>query len=1533
MLLVVVAAVGQAPINVSNLAQGKTAIATSGDATMAIDGNTSTRWEPNYSDEQTWQVDLGEDKTVKQIVILWEAAYSKGFTITGHAASGAVFTDDGYLNNGDEIYTVTNQALSDFPYTQVIKLNEAKSLRYIKFKSTARGTGYGNSFYEFYVLDTDADPYLYSCQLTASSYILKPGGMSNIIVDNKRDQFGGVINSETGLVLSVIEGKGTIENGVYKAPESAAGKVQIHAAMQNGGVADTYVYVLDGDKLTLDNEHGLWVGEGSNFYNSTEWKLVNDNSTDGGNHDNACFIYDLKGTYYIKTLKERYQDNATPVDYTISYSTDGETFTTLRNVTDYHSQNEEVITTVDGDVQARYIKFSCTKGAGAYGVIIKDFEIYGTNVSEVSNDYSGPALSSVSGTNIATTTADIPLNATDGSGKYLYYKIEQTTPSGGDTKTLHYTTMTSGSYTYHLTGLTPNTSYSFSITAYDVFGNECAAQTVSFTTTQLQIKSFTVTPSVISIPKGGDSSETPLSFKVIAEDDTDITDRTDITATEILNSGDLVHVVSYSTTENYFTAITGVNEGHGDYRFTATFGSSTVTADVEIFVYETDLKIWYKLNEGDDYSGEHSGEIGKLDELVNKSITDDKKTGTYQNVYSLKVVGNINDADIKTLRHMAGGTDNATSDASLGNLHVLDLAGVKFAAAPSYAADLPDDATAEQIANQQTARSNNCFVTAVDSVYTTNLVPEGTQPAAQPFFITTGGYSAWYSETETIYNNVAAPNEKVDVNGTNQQNYNLRGFEILPSHIFDHCINLTEVTLPNDIKQLGTRCFNECKNLTKIDNYGNVIDFGSYVFAGCTSLKTFDLTRAKQKNNSEPYLSIIGVGTFMYCENLESVTMPNDIIYISGNVFAFCPKFNLNNGALPTELQRIGQYAFYTKRDKALTKVVLGEKLKSIDGFAFDAQYGSYNEVNVDFTNANNLVFIGYRAFADNHNMTFTLQDGDQLPNSIQQIDTYGFVNTAIKKVKLPVNEYYKTVNEASFGYNGQLETVEIPQNVTHIMNSAFINGEKARFTLYNKSSMVYIGASAFQNCKVVEGDFDGVTAVEEIGARGFEGCEKLTNASAEDLMKNLTVINEQTFANCTSLTELHLTSNTEKSLVRIDKEAFAGDRNVQLVKVYSSNVPTCYMSYYETVPVEGETTGEMESRYVDRNPFRGLAPNKVVLDFNGNYNENYRASQDNSEIEANTLGDAKGNGFLYLLTKYMRETGNQDSDYNLTIDGADVTYTEVASSEGKRRINPVSEEIAIYGSPKYNVVNQEHADVILERMVGLNWNTIMLPFTMDADRLAETFSGYNPVVAKYGWNSIYVKRQEGMTDEHKSVLQFETVSELSANTPYLFLLVNQAGGDTKTISTSTWNVHDVNIENNPQIAVGDEYTFTGSYDDQENIVSSEHGILYINSNSAFSYKNAGATTKTRMKGFRAYFTFTNPQAAGAKSLSVSNWDDFMVTGIDEVVVEEAIADIENDGPVYNLHGYKVADSRLALINHQLPKGIYIFNGEKVTVK
>jgi hypothetical protein len=103
------------------------------EAIRAVDGDLSTRWSSAFSDPQWLVVSLGEEKTVNQIVLNWEAAYAKSYQIQ--------VSLDG--NQWTDVYaTETGDGGED-----VIRFQEHPA-RFVRILGTERGTPYGYSLFE-----------------------------------------------------------------------------------------------------------------------------------------------------------------------------------------------------------------------------------------------------------------------------------------------------------------------------------------------------------------------------------------------------------------------------------------------------------------------------------------------------------------------------------------------------------------------------------------------------------------------------------------------------------------------------------------------------------------------------------------------------------------------------------------------------------------------------------------------------------------------------------------------------------------------------------------------------------------------------------------------------------------------------------------------------------------------------------------------------------------------------------------------------------------------------------------------------------------------------------------------------------------------------------------------------------------------------------------------------------------------------------------------------------------------------------------
>ena len=107
-------------------------------AALAVDGNPATRWSSAFADPQWLRVDLGAERHINRVVINWETASSKAYTLE--------VSNDG--NSWTPIHTQTNGAAGPVK-TTISDLNGRG--RYLRLHSTKRTTPWGVSIYELEV--------------------------------------------------------------------------------------------------------------------------------------------------------------------------------------------------------------------------------------------------------------------------------------------------------------------------------------------------------------------------------------------------------------------------------------------------------------------------------------------------------------------------------------------------------------------------------------------------------------------------------------------------------------------------------------------------------------------------------------------------------------------------------------------------------------------------------------------------------------------------------------------------------------------------------------------------------------------------------------------------------------------------------------------------------------------------------------------------------------------------------------------------------------------------------------------------------------------------------------------------------------------------------------------------------------------------------------------------------------------------------------------------------------------------------------
>lgn len=135
-------------------------------------------------------------------------------------------------------------------------------------------------------------------------------------------------------------------------------------------------------------------------------------------------------------------------------------------------------------------------------------------------------------------------------------------------------------------------------------------------------------------------------------------------------------------------------------------------------------------------------------------------------------------------------------------------------------------------------------------------------------------------------------------------------------YAFD-CSNLTSVTIPNSVTEIGEGAFSGCFGLTSVKIPNSVTKIGTSAFYGCFGLKK------PVYNNT--------IFAFMPTEYGGEYEIPQGILAITGSAFYGCS--GLTSVKIPNSVTEIGNVAFYGC--SGLTRVVIPASVTSIGNSAF----------------------------------------------------------------------------------------------------------------------------------------------------------------------------------------------------------------------------------------------------------------------------------------------------------------------------------------------------------------------------------------------------------------------------------------------------------------------------------------------------------------------------------------------------------------------------------------------------------------------
>lgn len=547
------------------------------------------------------------------------------------------------------------------------------------------------------------------------------------------------------------------------------------------------------------------------------------------------------------------------------------------------------------------------------------------------------------------------------------------------------------------------------------------------------------------------------------------------------------------------------------------------------------------------------------------------------------------------------------------------------------------------------------------------------------------------------------------------------------------------------------------------------------------------------------------------------------------------------------------------------------------------------------------------------------LADDGVLPSRIISIADLTFQGCGITKLTLPTNEKLTGLGYGAFMGCSKLTDLTIPANVTVINEVAFQSCNLQNVTFADATKITEIQNYAFFNNPnlagiVADKNFDNL---KTIGVGAFQNCYKLTDADFNNLTKNVTRIERETFRNCHDGLK---TIDIHSGITFIGDGAFADNTAVTKVIVHRG------------------TQIDAQTYAGNAGIFYRMVPNKVQVVFEGEAEKHYSIYRDNIKVDGVDKGK---NAFMFLLTKTLDE---DSTDYTVVAQRhADVLlkrtfkagWNTLVLPFGARVIEGRDVDAAEIFKNALNATNTKGFMIAAYR--GLAKNTTQpdnstFYFLQYADYDTKPLDEFEPLLIRMTKDDIDDANGKG------GVYTFEDVElnyDGDNDTEYTAEGVKERMGKRENGDYFDGNYdHDANDKFGNCSYV--DFYFTGTLYKQTGIATGGSAFIapgdYIIQNNTFV--KCLSDKKYGLKGFRGYFKQkpsdgTSGGTLGAKGIGICLVDrNGVVSSIHQVdgvsLTSASVAPVA----VYNLSGQQVGNSLSTLA-----KGVYIVKGKKFVKK
>ena len=362
------------------------------------------------------------------------------------------------------------------------------------------------------------------------------------------------------------------------------------------------------------------------------------------------------------------------------------------------------------------------------------------------------------------------------------------------------------------------------------------------------------------------------------------------------------------------------------------------------------------------------------------------------------------------------------------------------------------------------------------------------------------------------------------------------------NYVFEHCIGLESITIPENITNIENMAFHICTNLESIN-----VDVNNNIYSSIDGVlfnKEQDKIIFFPDNRFDSYeipdsVTSIGDMAFYGCDNLTNIIIPDSVTSIGNGAFYGC--YNLTNIIIPDSVTSIENYAFSGCAN--FTSITIPDSVTSIGESAFSACF-----ILTSITIPDSVTSISDETFSKCYKLTDII-----IPNSVTSIGNMAFYACVnLTNITIP-NSVTSIGNKAFYGCTN-LTSITIPKSVTSIGDYTFTDCNN--LTIYG-----YKNSYAEEYAKTNNIKFAVINSLADTN----------TNITVSGVMQEDTVLNvaklENTFEN--SVATYDITLQKDGAVIQPD-----GTITVKI----PSNAENCKVMWLK----DDGTAEDMNAKYTD---------------------------------------------------------------------------------------------------------------------------------------------------------------------------------------------------------------------------------------------------------------------------------------------------------------------------------------------------------------